>query len=64
MTRGTGIWWSLTLVPAEHRRMEDFHCTLYLSPEQMREHTSPRALTRPQMELIAARTSLLNDCFY
>ncbi len=64
MTRGTSIWWSLTLVPEAYTRMEDLHCVLYLSPEEMQAASSPRAVTRPQMELVAARTSAVNECFY
>ncbi len=64
MTRGTSIWWSLTLVPEAYARMEDLHCVLYLSPEQMQAPGSPRRLSRPQMELIASRTSAVNECFY
>jgi hypothetical protein len=64
MTRGASIWWALTLVPEAYARMEDLHCVLYLSPEQMQQPGSPRALTRPQMEVLASRTSFLNECFY
>ncbi len=64
MIRGTSIWWALTLVPKAYDRMEDLHCVLYLSPEQMPSSESPRMITRPQMELVASRTSLINECFY
>lgn len=64
MVRGTSIWWALTLVPKAYERMEDLHCILYLAPGQMQQSESPRAISRPQMELIAARTSLHNECFY
>lgn len=64
MIRGTSIWWSLTLVPEGYSRMEDLHNALYLTPEQMHAPGSPRELSRPQIELIASRTSTVNECFY
>lgn len=64
MVRGTSIWWALTLVPEAYEAMDEFHCILYLSPEEMQSATSPRALRRPEMELIASRASALNGCFY
>jgi hypothetical protein len=45
--------------------MSDAHGVLYLSTDDMFEMQITReGLTRPQMELAAARTSVLNDCFY
>ncbi len=55
---------ALSAVPAEVDAMFDLHAVLYLSLEEMGEPTIQKTLTRAQMELIAARTSLLNDCFY
>lgn len=42
----------------------DVHGAFYLSLEEMGDFEIVKDLTRPQMELIAARTSLLNDCFF
>jgi len=64
MLRGTSIWWALTLVPEAYEGMEELHSILYLSPHEMREPGSPRALSRPAMELIASRASAINECFY
>ena len=56
---------SLTAVPAEADAMFVLHGVLYLTLEQMFERQIERdGLTRPQIELAAARTSTLNECFY
>ena len=55
---------SLSAVPAEMDAVFALHGVLYLSLEEMADPTIVKALSRAQMELIAARTSLLNDCFY
>jgi len=56
---------SLSAVPAEAAGMWDVHGVLYLSLDQMFEMQIEReGLSRPQIELTAARTSTLNDCFY
>ena len=55
---------SLSAVPAEVDAMVALHSVLYLSLEEMGDPGIEKTLTRAQMELIAARTSLLNDCFY
>ncbi|MEM7284836.1 MAG: hypothetical protein AAF480_00660 [Actinomycetota bacterium] len=55
---------ALSAVPAEVDAMFALHGVLYLSLEEMADPTIEKTLTRAQMELIAARTSLLNDCFY
>ncbi|MFT5204156.1 MAG: hypothetical protein ACI9C1_003563 [Candidatus Aldehydirespiratoraceae bacterium] len=56
---------SLTAVPAEAAAMFDLHGVLYLAIDDMFEMQIEReGLTRPQIELAAARTSALNDCFY
>jgi hypothetical protein len=55
---------ALSLVPDEVRvlrRSTDAH---YVPVAQIPDPTFHRALTRPQMELIAARVSALNQCFY
>lgn len=62
--RGASVIWALSLVPDEAAAMMDFHHVLYLSPDQMQQDGSPRALTRPQLELVGARTSVINECFY
>jgi len=56
---------SLSAVPAEADGMWDVHGVLYLSLDQMFDMQIEReGLSRPQIELTAARTSALNDCFY
>lgn len=56
---------SLTAVPPEAMAMFDLHGVLYATMDEMFEMQLERdGLTRPQIELVAARTSALNDCFY
>jgi len=43
------------------RRSTDAH---YVPLAQIPDPTFHRALGRPQMELVAARVSALNQCFY
>ncbi|MDZ7685339.1 MAG: hypothetical protein U5O39_10360 [Gammaproteobacteria bacterium] len=54
----------MSAVPAEHEAWEDLHSHLYLSIAEMRELDLTKDLHRAQMELLAARTSHYNDCFY
>ena len=55
---------ALSLVPDEHEAMLDLHAVFYLSIPAMSDLDADRGLHRTQMELVAARTSLLNDCFF
>ncbi len=55
---------SLSAVPAETDALFALHAVLYLSLQEMGDPTIEKTLSRAQMELLAARTSLLNDCFY
>ncbi len=56
---------ALSSVPGATELMFDVHGVLYLSMEQMGSHSSSRdGMSRAQIELAAARTSYLNDCFY
>lgn len=56
---------SLSAVPDEVEAMFDVHGVLYLSIEQMGDNEIVRdGIHRTQIELTAARTSWLNDCFY
>jgi len=55
---------AMSLVPDEVRvlrRSTDAH---YVPVAQIPDPTYHRALARPQMELVAARVSALNQCFY
>ena len=64
MVGGTSITQALSLVPSENAELEQFHGSMYLAFDQMSDPTFTRGLTRPQMELVAARTSAVNECFY
>jgi len=61
----------LSAVPTENDAMDDVHGVLYLAPSGDRQGFSMGnmqvvrdGLGRSQMEFVAARTSLLNDCFF
>ena len=56
---------ALSSVPGATELLFDVHGVLYLTIEQMGSHETRRDdLSRAQLELAAARTSHLNDCFY
>ncbi len=56
---------SLSAVTDERDAMTAAHGPLYMTMEQMGDLQIVRdGMTRPQLELVAARTSMLNDCFY
>ena len=55
---------ALSLVEAESAMLADLADTLYLSYEEMGDQTIVKGLPRHRLELVAARTSLINDCFY
>jgi hypothetical protein len=55
---------ALSLVPAELKAWRDLSGAQYLSEDQMLDFGSARAITRSQIELVAGRVSLLNECFY
>ncbi len=64
MVGGASIVAALSAVPSEAAAQEDMHGPLYLTYEQMQDFEFVRGLSRSQMELVAARTSALNECFY
>ena len=55
---------ALSAVPAEARALQMLSAAHYLPIEQILDPTARRALDRTQMELVAARVSALNQCFY
>ena len=56
---------TLSAVPPESDAMFDVHGVLYATMQQMADLRLERnGLSRPQIELVAARASRLNDCFY
>lgn len=55
---------ALSLVPAECIAYAELSGPMYLSGVADLGVPEDRALTRPQMELLATRTSALNECFY
>jgi hypothetical protein len=59
-----GARYALSAVPAEEEARDRLHAELYLSMEQMTDFSYQDVLSRAQMELLAARVSLVNNCFY
>jgi hypothetical protein len=55
---------ALSLVPAEARGFDELGAVMYLPLDDLMDFGRDRALSRPQMELLAARVSALNQCFY
>ncbi len=55
---------ALALVPAQTGAIEDVQSALYVTGPEFPVLDLKRGLDRTQMELVAARTSFLNECFY
>lgn len=57
---------SISIVPDELRALVTLNKVEYVDPMALLDvHADPgRAITRPQMELVAARLSALQECFY
>ncbi|MGH1502475.1 MAG: alkylhydroperoxidase-related (seleno)protein [Acidimicrobiales bacterium] len=55
---------ALSLLPTEASARRQLHAAFYLDDDDMGDPDSGRELTRPQMELLAARTSFNNGCAY
>ncbi len=55
---------ALSLVPTEVKALQCSSAAHYLRVEDIIDPAARRSLERPQMELIAARVSALNQCFY
>jgi hypothetical protein len=55
---------SLSAVPAEMAAMEALHGPAYLSFAEMADPAIKKGLNRAQIELVAARTSAVNECFF
>ena len=62
---GPNVARALSYVPADNQIRMQLVASMYTGGEDFMsliwEH---RSLTRPQVELLAARTSSLNECFY
>ena len=56
---------AMSLVPDEVRTLSDLSTVHYLPNAHVRDPSASQGcLSRPQMELIAGKVSILNDCFY
>lgn len=51
-------------VAAENEALHDIHEAMYLGMQEMADVSIVKTLHRSQIELLAARTSNYNDCFY
>ncbi len=58
------VVYALSIVPAEMRAQEVMSGPLYMTYEEMDDPVQPGVIPRAQKELIAARTSAINECFY
>lgn len=64
MVGGAGATTALSAIAAEDKAQEELHGALYLSYSEMGDMAITKGLTRPQMELVATRTSIHNDCYF
>ena len=55
---------ALSAVPAERDAMADLAAAFYIALDGMADLALVDGLQRDQMEVVAARTSLINDCFF
>ncbi len=55
---------AMSLVPEAVRDLKSLSAAHYLAVEQVTDPGVGRTLTRPQIELLAARVASLNQCFY
>ena len=55
---------SLSAIPNESRALHDIHGSFFITNEQIIQFDLVKDLIRPQMEIVAARASMLNECFY
>ena len=64
--RASNVSKSLSLVPEEHRSMKQVLAAQYLPIELVPSpgENGGRAISRALMELVGARTSAINECFY
>ncbi len=61
---GPNVARSLSLAAEDHLRWRALVLSMYSRDGFFNMVWTDRALTRPQVELLAARTSALNECFY
>jgi len=61
---GANVARSLSLAAEDHDRWRGLVLSMYSRDAFLEMVWTDRALTRPQVELLAARTSALNQCFY
>jgi hypothetical protein len=62
--RGANVGRSLSLVPEASRLFFGLEMHFYAAGDDFANLNWERPLSRPQVELVAARTSAVNECFY
>ncbi|MDH3730212.1 MAG: hypothetical protein OES13_03640 [Acidimicrobiia bacterium] len=62
--KAASVVYALGIVPAEMRAQEIMSGPLYMTYEAMDDPAHPGVITRAQKELVASRTSAINECFY
>lgn len=62
--QGPNVARAISYVPADNERRMAMVSSMYDGSEFFEMVWSHRSLSRPQIELLAARTSALNECFY
>ncbi len=62
--KGPNVARALSYVPVDNARRMAMVSSMYDGSEFFEMVWSHRSLSRPQIELVAARTSALNECFY
>ncbi len=64
MSQVANVRRALSLAPNEVRILSDLHRAHYVPMAEMRNMGWQRGLSRQQVELVAARVSAVNECFY
>ena len=64
MVRGVSIPQTVSLVPPESGAWQELSDAMYMTFNEMDDPDFRRAMHRTQIELVAARTSQINECFY
>lgn len=62
--RASNVIRALSLVPDAVRQLIDLSDAHYVARDRITDFSYGRSLSRPQMELVAARVSALRGCFY
>ncbi len=64
VTNGQSIYFAFSIVPDEFEEWVALTDEMYMSGEEMASPTIFNGISRAQHEVLASRTSYLNECFY